>query len=209
MSDDIFKILKDKELENQKEKKFYIYYDPRTGDIVHFRNYIENDSYPFIEVAESEFENSIAEIDINEYFITNKDNKAKLVKRIDKEFEKLNVDALVYQIPKIAVENRRQAKQYSFDILIEQNNKDKCFYLRISSEVHEKFSSQRNLTSLVFNFYVTAENDPNILYQTLEFKMSDLISNEYYTIEFDGFIEEKCNIFTRKYFQTYLHVDVR
>ena len=209
MSQDIFELLKQKEQENKAEKKFYIYYEPSTGEVVHLRNYLEQDSHPFITITESDLEESIENFKPKDYLVLENKKKMKLIKADTITIDQFNIDDLIYQIPKITVENRNQIKKHYYDIAIEQNNKDRVFRLKFSSETKEKFLPQQNLRQLSLSIYVTAESDPHILYQILEFKIRDLLDNQYYTINFDDFNGEKCNLFSRKYFQTYLHADIR
>ena len=208
MSFDVFELLKQKEQESKKEKKFYVYYEPSSGEVIHLRNYLEQDSLPFITITESDIDESINNFKTNGYLVLEKTKKMTLVK-VDKiTIDQFNIDDLIHQIPKVNLEDRTQIKNHYYDIVIEQNNKDKVFRLKFSPETKEKFLSQGNLRQLTLAIYVTSENDPHILYQTLEFKIQDLLDNQYYTMEYNDFDGSPCNLFSRKYFQTYLHVDI-
>lgn len=206
---DVFEFLKQLEAQNKGEKKFYAYYDPSTGEIIHFRNYFEDDSYPFIEVSETEIDTPIEQFDLKSYLVLKKGDKVQLTK-IDTISSILgnstNIDDLIYQIPKVNLNEVNNKEDY--DLIIEQDNFEKVFRIRLSEETKEKFlrlnSIQQN-----FSVYVTAANDPNILYKTLEFKINDLIVKDGYVIKFDDFDGESCNLFSIKYFQNYLHVDNR
>jgi hypothetical protein len=208
MSRDIFEILKEKEQEAKQEKKFYVYYNPPTGEIVHFRNYLEQDSLPFIIVSSSELDN-VENFNLKDYLVIEKNKKMKLVNIDSVRIDPFNIYDLIYQVPKVVIDDRSQIINYRYDIVIEQNNNDQVFRLKFSSEVKENFMLQPNLRQLVLNIYVTAENDPHILYQTLEFRLEDLLDNHYHTIKYDDFNGDKCNLFSKKYFQTYLHADIR
>ena len=209
MSQDIFELLKQKEQESKKEKKFYVYYEPSTGEIIHLRNYLEKDSHPFITISESDIEESLKNFTVKDYLVLEKKKKMTLVK-IDKiTIDQFNIDDIIYQIPKVVVKNRNQIKKHYYDIAIEQNNKDKVFRLKLSADAKNNFLPQQNLRQLILNIYVTAENDPHILYQTLEFKLEDLLDHQFFTIKFDKFNGANCNLFAKKYFQTYLHADVK
>lgn len=208
MIQDVFELLKEKEKENQKEKKFYVYYEPSTGEIIHLRNYVEEDSHPFITISESDLDGPIDNFKTDGYLVLEKKKKMKLVK-IDTVINQSNIDDLIYQLPKITIEDRFQIKNHHYDIAVEQNNKDRVFRLKLSAETKENFYPQLLLRQLTLNIYVTAENDPHILYKTLEFKLQDLLDHQFYTINFDDFDGESCNLFAKKYFQTYLHADIR
>lgn len=206
MSQDIFELLKEKEQENQKEKKFYVYYDSSTEEIIHFRNYLEEDLYPFIVVSESDIDCTLDKFNPSDYRVLNVEKKLKLIKNERSQF---NIKNVIHLIPKVIINNKNQIKNYQYDIIIEQNNKDRVFQLKLSTDTKEKFILQKSLKDLRLNVYVTAENDPHILYQTLEFKIEDLLKNGYHKIPFDDFNEGKCNLFSNKYFQEYLHVDIQ
>ena len=209
MTQDVFELLKQLEFQNSSEKKFYIYYDPSTGEIIHFRNYFEDDSLPFIEITESEFDSPVENFDLKKYLVLKKDDKPELVKSdtISILLEKMtNIDDLIYQLPKVKSEEFDLDNEN--DLVIEQDNLEKVFRIVLSARMKEKFLRYRSMQQNL-NVYVTAENDPNILYKTLEFKMRDLIDNDSYIIEYGDFDGEDCNLFSVKYFQSYLHVDKR
>lgn len=206
---DVFELLRLREEQNKLEKKYYVYYEPSTGEIIHFRNCLENDSYPYIEILESELDIPPLEFESRNYFVSQKNKKLELVKKNDAAETQFNIDNVVYQIPKVIAKARNQLKKNPYDLLIEQNNKDRVFRLKFSSEMKKMYYDRENLLQLKLHIYVTAEDDPNILYQILEFKMYDLITNAYYTIPFEDFNGEKCNLFSKKYFHLYLHADIR
>lgn len=208
MSRDIFEILKERELESKQEKKYYVYYNSSTGEIIHFRNYLEQDSNPFIVVSSSEIDD-VQNFKLKDFLVIEKNKKMRMVNIDSARIDPFNIYDLIYQVPKIVIDSRTKIKDYRYDIAIEQNNEDRVFRLKISSEVKENFLLQPNLRQLILNIYVTAENDPHILYQTLEFRLQDLLDHQYHTIEYDDFNGETCNLFSKKYFQTYLHADIR
>lgn len=205
---DVFELLKLKEEENKQQKKYYVYYAPSTGEVVHFRNYLEEDTFPYIEILESDLDVPILEFDSRNYFVSQKDNKPHLIRNNNNE-QKYDVDNVIYQVPKIISSNRSDIKHDEYELLIEQNNKDRVFRLKLSPLVKEIFYDRRNTHQNKIYIYVTAEDDPNILYQTLEFTIYDLIVNQYYTISFDNFDGGKCNLFSQKYFHLYLHMDIQ
>ena len=186
-----------------------MYYEPSTGEIIHLRNYLEEDLYPFITILESDLDDPIQNFKSKNYIVVEKNKKMKLIKVDNITIDQFNIDHLIYQVPRIVLENRNQIKKHYYDIVIEQNNKDRVFRLKFSPETKEKFLTQVNLRQLSLAIYVTSENDPHILYQTLEFKIHDLLDHQYYTIQYNDFDGSPCNLFSRKYFQTYLHADIR
>lgn len=206
---DVFELLRLREEQNKLEKKYYVYYDTSSGEIIHFRNCLENDSYPYIEISESDLDVPILQFESRNYFVSQKNKKLELVRKNDNAELEFNIDNVVYQIPKVEVKSRNQLKKNPYDLLIEQNNKDRVFRLKFSPEMKKMYYDRENLLQTKLHIYVTAEDDPNILYQILEFKMYDLITHEFYTIPFEDFNEKRCNLFAKKYFHLYVHADVR
>lgn len=208
MTEDVFEILRQLELYNSNEKKFYVYYDPSTGEIIHFRNYFEDDPHPFIEVLESELDTPIEQFDLKKYFVSKKGDKAEL-SRIDTiaALENINnIDSLIYQLPKVDLKDFNN--QEETDLIVEQDNIKEIFRIIFSKATKERFLRYRSMQQEL-NIYVTAESDPNILYKTLKFKISDLIDNDSFVINFEDFSGENCNLFSVKYFESYIHVDIR
>lgn len=206
-SEDIIKILRKQEEELHLKPTFYIHYDPTTLRIVNFRNYHEkSDQYPYVLMTEEEIGIPLKEFNVTNYFIKPKEKKIE-----KKEIDNIlitKIDDRIYEIPKIISKDRITYADRRFDLLIEQNNPLKEFRLKLSPSLRETYY-QRGRTLTESNVYVTAVNDPNILYKTLKFRFLDLIENEYYTIKFDDFEGNKVNIYSTKYFEDYLHVDIR
>ena len=110
----------------------------------------------------------------------------------------------IYQIEKYYVRN----DVLGYDILIEQNNKSKEFKIKLSDELRIRLEYADNLSKKMI-LYVTAENDPNILYKTIDISILYLIDNIFKIIDFDDYDGTPCNIFTRKIFENYKHLDKR
>jgi hypothetical protein len=55
----------------------------------------------------------------------------------------------------------------------------------------------------LFNFYITDYNDPNVLYQRVEFKLTDIVGK---TLEVDlvSEIPDKFSVYTRRLFKNYI-----
>lgn len=206
-NDALLEIIKKQEEALYKKPNFYLHYDPSNFRIINFRNYLEKtDSLPYVEMTESEIGISVSELDITKYFILPK--KKKLEKIIDETFTISKIDDLIYEIPKVISEKRLTYKDKPFDLSIEQNNSLKEFKVKLSKTLKEKYKIQ-GITSQEMTVYVTATNDPNILYKTLRFRFIDVVSHEYITIPFEEFEGHEVNIYAFKYFDNYLHVDVR
>lgn len=204
----IFEILRKQEEELLKEKPFYIHYNPSDGVIQGFRNYLDDtDSLPFLEFYKDELPVSLEEFKITDYKVIEK-NKKLVLEKIEQIEDLPHIDNVIHQVKKMESVKGVDLNYLPFDLLIEQNNIDKKFYIRLSKELREKYKNLK-VNEKAMSAYVTAENDPNILYKTLRFTLSDLVKYNYYTLTFDDFTGNKSNIFLVKYFQNYLHVDTR
>ena len=202
MTDDIFELLRKQEEALRKKPVFYVYYDFASRKVLSIRNYMETlDSNPFVEMTNDEFDFSASDFNLTEYVIIPSEKK---LKKITDELNTLSIITnRVYEIPKVLTYNNEL-----YDLLIEQNNKLKEFRIKLSNVLRDKFIFQA-MSSQKMEIYVTAENDPNILYKTLTFTFGNLVANEYYAIPFEDFKGEKVNIYALKYFEDYLHVDLR
>lgn len=194
---DIFDILR--KLENTSNKpKHYVYYDPSNGKVLHIRNYPESDVYPFVELESEELDDESRKL--TDFQIVFNGGVPSLIKKIDIAI-KFDVNLDIYKIEKI-----NQEADLNIDLIIEQDNINRRFIFVLSNNLFvESLSDDRELI-----FYVTAENDPNILYQTIRFPVRKLIKTRKLRIFFDGYEnKEPCNIYTKKIFETNLHLDKR
>jgi hypothetical protein len=184
---------------------FYFHYDPLTGMMKSLKPYLDNDDvYPYVTATQEEVENDIC---LDEYYVLEVDGIPKLIKR-DRLSESISkIDDNIYQIPKSLADPAIKISQinYQFDLLIEQDNIKKEFRIRLSGMMKDQHKDNVR-SKQEFTFYVTEENDPNILFTTLDIRLDKLLQYHYYTIPYDTFDSTRCNIFSKKYFATYLHL---
>ena len=183
---------------------YHFHYDPITGNIMSIRNYLElNDDYPYLKFPYTDFD---PDISINDYQVIDKDGSKKLIRKMSIETIS-KIDDIVHRVPKKLADPDIKISQinYHFDVLVEQDNIKKEFRIRLSGEIKDQYrqesNSKKNITC-----YVTAENDPNILYKTLDIPLSKLLQYHYYTIPYDNFNDISCNIFSLRFFSNYLHL---
>lgn len=205
--EDIFELLRKQEEEMRKPPVFYVHYNRTTNRLKSIRNYLdESDEYPYIQFNQNDFDFDSPNFNLSNFMIDPKDKK---IKKIENETLSITrIDSVIYEIPKIISDKRLTYADHPFDLLVEQNNPLQEFRIKLSKILRDKFVSQ-NLLSDEMSIYVTATNDPNILYKTLKFFFSDLVVNEYYTIPFEDFKGSNSNIYVLKFFENYLHVDLR
>jgi hypothetical protein len=183
---------------------FYFYYDPSNGVIKHLKPFYEDEGLPYITVPEDQVD---ADICLDDYRILEKDGKFQLIKE-DRSIEKISkIDDNIHQIPKYLSDPDKKVSQanYQFDLLIEQDNIKKEFRIRISGIIKDQYKQSLG-SKQKFLFYVTEENDPNILYKTLDISLSKLLQYHYYTIPYEDYDGTSCNIYSMRYFCNYLHL---
>lgn len=201
---DIFELLKKQEEAIRKKPVFYVHYEQVSNRILSLRNYLDTtDPYPYIELSEDTFNFSSPEFNISNYIV---DPIDKIIKKFENELVQVTtIDSYIYEIPKVV--SKTQVNK-PFDLLIEQDNSLKEFRLSLSKDLREKFGSQKLILQEI-TVYVTAVNDPNVLYKTLKCSFTDVIQNEYHVIPFGDFEDSEANIYSMRYFENYLHVDLR
>ena len=182
---------------------YYFHYDPISGNIINLRNYLEVDDYPYLQFLSTDFD---PDISINDYQVIDKEGTKQLVKRLSIE-NISKIDNIVHQISKRLSDPNMKISQanYRFDFLIEQDNINREFRIRLSGEIKDQYRQDINSKKYII-CYVTAENDPNILYKTLDIPLAKLLQYHYYTIPYGNFNELSCNIFSLRHFNNYLHL---
>lgn len=189
-------------LEKKKDKLLYVYYNSRNGEIIHVRNVVTKDIYPYIAVK------NIENIDIVKYKVDVNNTTPVLVK-ISDILDKFNtkVDS-IDRFEKRIINKKVTQRDYKFDLLIEQDDKEQQFRIRLSSNLKKSFSKLQEFDKKI-TVYVTEENDPNILHQTLKFNISDLVRNHYYTIAYENFDGGECSVYGYENFSVNMHIEVK
>lgn len=191
--DDIFDILS--QMEKASSNKNYVYYDPRTGEVFHIRNYIQDDEqYPYIEIDPSE----ITETDsVNNLLVLEKKGKLTLIKI--ERFSQYSVSKDIYLLPKYT--NKEDVEE--FDLLVIQDNNLKRFCILLS----EEFYNGLFLSGFPITLYATDKNDPNILHQPLTFLLDKTL--DYY-IYFEDLNLDSCSIYTQSITsKIYKHLELK
>ena len=182
---------------------YYFHYDPSNGIIKNINLNLETNEFPYIEISQNEVD--VTNEYITEYQIIERDSKPTLVKKEIRNISK--VDDNIHQIPKRLADPDKKISQlnYYFDLLIEQDNFKKEFRIRVSGSIKDQYRESL-YSKQHFLFYVTAENDPNILYKTLDIPLAKLLQYHYYTISYEDYDGTPCNTFCMRYFYNYLHL---
>lgn len=199
---DIFEKLRLLEIEANSIKKYYFYYDPATMFIVHVRNYLEQDQYPYVEITEDRLPFKVGEINIGDLMILDQGGEYTIISKpsVKERYIVKTIDSIIFKVSKITAKSLDEVDVKNYDLLIEQDDNRKEFRIRLTSK---NFKIKEDFKMLV---YVTAENDPNILYKSLYIDFNKLLDYTWYTVVYDDFKGSHCSVFFTKYLENYLHV---
>lgn len=184
-------------LESQTYNKRYFYYDPVSGNVVKIHNHVVDDPYPFVEMSIEELPDNFSSLNLDDFSVTKSGGKNSIV---IKKAEATRIDS---SIPTLYVSSKGILDR-NVDLLIEQNNLTKQFVLSLSEDAKDYY--RRNGSSLSFIFFVTLENDPSILYTSFIVPFSELLDKESVIVSFGTYDGSRANLYTVRFFNTYLHV---
>lgn len=178
---------------------FKVYFDLDTGKIHTITNEaLETDEFSHIEVS---YEDVAPLVSGEEHFdtcIVDFNTKLKLyeLRRNSIEQDVYTVGDLIYKC--------EQAEDA--DIQVIQDVKNTCWKFLISESLRQSLATHNVSLKSQLSFSITEENNPNVLYRTLNFPFSQLV-NEFYVIkdfkedyEFDGL---PISVYTIKRFDSY------
>lgn len=192
------------------EAKYYFYYDIASGEIISIMSYMDpNEFNPYIEISVNDPLVNTDVLNKIYYEAIEVDNK-RILARKKINFDSIKkIDDIIYKIPREYINSEFEISEidYKFDILIEQNTIKKEFRIRMSGYNRDQYDHTIESKNVLV-FYVTADNDPTILYKKLEIPVKNLISNKYFSISYDTEIYD-CNIFSNRYFQDYKHLVIQ
>lgn len=95
-----------------------------------------------------------------------------------------------------------------YDIIVRQNIQNKTWSMIINPYTKKFLQTSGYRPTETLYFSVTSKYDPNILYRSLEFTVSDLLSEKSSVIPFTTELEQDStdvSIYTAKYFDSYAH----
>ena len=95
-----------------------------------------------------------------------------------------------------------------YDIIVQQNTQNKTWSMMINPYTKKFLQTSGYKPTEKLYFSVTSKYDPNVLYRSLEFTVSDLLSDETSVIPFITELEQDSgdvSIYTAKYFDSYAH----
>jgi plasmid maintenance system killer protein len=95
-----------------------------------------------------------------------------------------------------------------YDIIVQQNTQNQTWSMLINPYTKKFLQTSGYKPTEKLYFSVTSKYDPNILYRSLEFTVSDLLSEKTSIIPFTTELEQDStdvSIYTAKYFDSYAH----
>lgn len=185
-----------KSLETRTYNKRYFYYEASTGNVVSIHNHVVDDHYPFVEVSVEELPENFLSLNLKDFIVIKENDKRKVI------VKKHGISRIDGSIPTVYVTAQNDILD-NVDLLIRQKNSTKEFVLSLSENAKEHY--RRNGSSLNFIFFVTLENDPSILYTSFMIPFSDLLDKESVSVPFGVYDGSRSNLYTIKFFSTYLH----
>jgi len=176
-----------------------VYFNPDTGEIRMITGEQQDDDPYFIRVNPAEIDDLVKnkaspadyrvvmDFKTNEYILQN---------ILDGDVRSFNWNDEVYQLP----------KHGEGSITLIQNIKDKTWTLKITDKVRDSLSKQAVHAKSSLAFYATKQDDVNVLYGILKFRMIDITTTGEFTIK-DSSAEQECSVFCRRVFDSYRHIE--
>jgi len=191
----------------------HVYYDTDTGIIKSISNGQEL-NMPYVLVHFNQVKDILEGKDHVENYkiIFSPDDKDFVfIKKDDEEDTFQSIDEIIFQLP--AIVDTSYPLQYDpfNDITIVQDYTETCWKIYMNGSLAISLKSKHLYFDKEFHFYITAYNDPNILYKTMMIPIKDLVDNFYHIMPFDSidYNETKVSIFTRKIFTKYQYIKTK
>jgi hypothetical protein len=200
MSNDLISFLSNVEILLSEEEYSYVYFDSITGKIEKISSKKENDKkFKVLKVKFSLVKDLVdGKKRLEDYcVIYNSKIKDFEILELEKNLYVKNINNSLFKVDKNLV-----AKKDKIDVLIQQDNKNKNWIFIFN----KKINFLKNVNDYMF-FSITEKNDPNILYRTISFSITDLknnIINIPYKYEVESDIEST-SIFVHKVLDSYVH----
>lgn len=178
----------------------FVYFDQTSGKIEKISSKQENNSaYALLKVKYQTVENLISGKKRLEDYRVAYNSKIKDFEILESE-KNINLKNINNSLLK--VERTKNNKKTAYDVVIQQDNKQQCWKFIINKNL----TFLKNINDTLF-FSITKKNDPNILYRTIMFNITDLVDN-YISIPYIYDSEKNLtntSIFTNKVLDTYAH----
>lgn len=186
------------------EQKFYLNFNEKTGEIWKVTNELD-DTTPYLEISrELMVEFTEQKKNMDDYIVVPSDTgEAKFdLKFKHRTLESFDVDKSIHQLPKY-VEDQRLV------FYIIQDTKQKCWKAKLSSDLKKLLSSTGYYKDKNHVVFVTDQDDPNFLLDTLVINFSEVLTKEYQLIKnTNPMVAQRrdVSVYCGKVFENYMHV---
>lgn len=185
------------------DNSYYVYFDVETGNITQVSNKLLSDEN-YIRVEYFEIKDIIdGKEPLTDYkvIIDLKTKKYGLQSFRDFLPQSFLWNEFVYKIP---LDN---SKIDNADIVFEQNKNKNKWVIKFSKEVYQLLLDRKTFMSLeeLLHFYITEEDDMNILIETVKFKISEINENREFILRSNS-ASQSVSVYCRKIFDTYSHI---
>tara|TARA_B110000503_G_scaffold142949_1_gene241779 strand:- start:9500 stop:10084 length:585 start_codon:yes stop_codon:yes gene_type:complete len=187
------------------EQHFYLNFKELTGEIWKITNeldistpYIEVDKTTMVEFAEEHKK-------MRDYIVVpSSDKTAKYeIKFKHKDLSEFDVDSSIHQLSKVVAAENSSA----FSII--QNIKNGTWTISLTEELRELLTSTLYYKDKNQVIYITKKNDPNILLDTLDIMLYNVLYTDYYVMPGVNSVVAKnkdVSLYCGKVFENYYHI---
>lgn len=183
--------------------KMWIRYEPDNGKILSITNelnYNLNGKYVEIDIfTATEFIEQTKNPD--DYVVMpdlSDPNRAKLINTKEEQID-YDISKNIYQIDK-------QNSNTPVNFTVVQT--DTSWQIRVSDYLKDIIKTNDFYRNKVYNFYITNQNDPNILLDKFQIKLEDLLNGQIEITDIDTSVcrRDDVSVYTYKEFDTYAHI---
>lgn len=186
--------------------KSYVYYDGSTGQVFGVSNTENKNNGEYITVDYSEIENVITGKIPTRFLSVEMDPKTKKFilknkKNYNEILDSKDINDYLYEIPNTYTKD--------YDILIEQNQKEKNWIFKIGKELQQALAGA--YFGELFDLSITQKRNPNIYYGKLQCNMTDLVAKKIIKIPMSEQFEldnTPISLYTDKKFDSYVYLKV-
>jgi hypothetical protein len=188
--------------------EIFVFYESYDGTIKGISNQIEELDLPYISLSIDDVNKTIdGTRPIYEYKVVfSPDEKEFILIHIEEDVEFLSsVNEVIYQYPMIIDTSVPLDFDLTNDITVVQDFNDTCWKFYINGTLAYSLRNRNLHFEDIIEIYVTALNDPNILYKTLRIPLKTFVENYFYVLPFDhiDYSKDKISLYSRKVFSKY------
>jgi hypothetical protein len=192
----------------------YVFYDPESGIVKSIAFSYENQTDPYVTVPFLQVADILdgKEFYYNFKVVFSPDEKDFVLIKKEEEQEILeSIHDVIFQIP-FSIDTTYPLIYDSMnDLTFVQDYADTCWKIYINGKLADSLREKRLYFDKYYSIYVTARNDPNLLYKTIEIPFKELVENYYYILPFDKIDTDEVpvSLFCKKMFTKYQYIKTK